>query len=65
MVQLSTPKAVEIIISFVEKSPYYWDKVEKLLLKKGIIEDVGPSDIVFNAIKDAKNDLLTELLELI
>jgi len=27
MVQLSTPKAVEIIISFVEKSPYYWDKV--------------------------------------
>jgi len=30
-----------------------------------LIEDVGPSDIVFNAIKDAKHDLLTELLELI
>lgn len=65
MIQLSTGKSVEIIISFVEKSPYYWDKVEKLLLKKGVIQDVGPSDIVFNAIKDAKNDLLTDLLELI
>jgi hypothetical protein len=65
MIQISLPKATEIIILALEKSNYYFNTVEKYLLKTGVLEDVGLSDTVFNAVKNANNDLLEHLIELI
>jgi len=65
MIPISLPKATEIIISFLERSQYYFGVVEKHLLKIGVIEDIENREIVFNAVRNASPKLLETLIELI
>jgi len=65
MITISLPKATEIIIFALEKSNYYFDTVEKYLLKTGVIEDIENREIVFNAVRNASPKLLETLIELI
>lgn len=65
MITISLPKATEIIISFLERSQYYFGVVEKHLLKTGVIQDTENRETVFNAVRNASPKLLETLIELI
>jgi len=64
-IEISLEKGIEIVISYMEKSLYYWNAVEKHFLKKGIIDDIVPSEEMFNTVKNGSPELITYLLELI
>ena len=67
MIKVTIPleKGIEIVISQLEKSRYYWNNVGRYLIAKNIIEDTGQPELVFNAVKDGSPELITYLLELI
>jgi len=62
---ISLEKGIEIVISYMDKSLYYWEGVEKHFIKKGIIDDIVPSEEMFNIVKNGSPELIKYLLELI
>ena len=57
--------AINVIIFALVKSNTYYDKVEKHLIKTGILEDVGSPNEVSIAVENGNDDLLIYLIDMI
>jgi len=65
MIEIPKEKAIEIVILFMEKNSFYYDKVEKVFLKKGIISDIVSHDEMVASLRNCSKEILVLLMEII